>query len=154
MKNLFFTLLLCFSIGSGFSQTITPSETSEQCPGVNITFTVTIAANNINAVQGGLGSPTVVQQPFNTSSSGGNITFSFVGKFADWNQNQIFKVTYTHNNLVKTHDFTFTKIKSLLLANSFSTIQPYPIGITAPLCQTQNFNIQFANVKYGNSSLI
>lgn len=152
MKKLFLTFLICFCINYLYSQSITPNESSEQCPGVNVTFAVTIPnAQSIVGVQGVTSGTTVVQQPFNISNNGANISFSFIGKFGDWNQNQTFKVTYTiGNNLLQTRDFTFTKIKSLLFANSYSTIYPYPLGITAPLCQSQTFNIQFTDVKYGN----
>ena len=138
---------------TAYSQQIIPAQTTEQCPGVNITCTVTIAAQSIqNVLPKALNvNPTVVQQPFNVSSSGGNITFSFVGSFADYNNKQTFTVYYTNSSSqAVTWDATFVKIKSLLTANSFSQIYPSPTSITAQRCQTQNFNISFSNIQYGN----
>ncbi len=83
--------------------------------------------------------------------NGSIITFSFIGKFADNNNKQTFTVFYKNTSGVNTTwDATFTKIKSLLTANSFSQILPSPTSITAQRCQVQNFNISFSNVQYGN----
>jgi hypothetical protein len=154
MKNIFLSMLIfSISILKIYSQSISPLESSEQCPGINITFTVTIAAQSVQSVQPKAlnVNPTVIQQPFNISSSGGNVTFNFVGRFADYNNKQTFTVYYTNSNSQSvTKDFTFPKIKSLLTANSFSQIYPSPTSITAPRCETNNFNISFSNVQYGN----
>lgn len=136
-----------------FSQVITPALTTEQCPGVNITFTVTIAAQSIQSVQPKAlnVNPTVIQQPFNTTVSGANITFSFVGRFADNNNKQTFTIFYTDaNNQSVTWDATYIKIKSLLLATSFSQINPTPSSIISAPCQVTTHNISFPNVQYGN----
>lgn len=138
---------------NAYSQQITPLQTTEQCPGVNITFTVTIAGQSVQSVQPKAlnVNPTVVQQPFNISVSGGNVTFSFVGRFADNNNKQTFTVFYTNaSNQAVTQDFTFPKIKSLLTANSFSQIYPNPTSITSPPCQINTHTISFNNVQYGN----
>jgi len=154
MKKLFFLLIVSvFCFFKLTAQTITPSQTTEQCPGTNITFTVTIAAQSIQSVQPKAlnVNPTVVQQPFNLSTSGGNITFNFVGRFSDYNNKQTFTVYYTNaSNQAVTYDFPFIKIKSLLTAISCAQVQPSPSSITAPRCEINNFNISFSNVQYGN----
>lgn len=135
------------------SQTITPVQSTEQCPGVNITFTVTIAANSIQSIQSKAlnVNPTVVQQPFNITTNGANKTFNFVGKFADYNNKQTFTVYYTNTSgVAATWDATFIKIKSLLTANSFSQIYPTPTSIISAPCQITTHNISFSNVQYGN----
>lgn len=132
MKKIFLlSLILTTKIINLFSQTITPVQSTEQCPNANITFTVTIVANSIQSVQPKAlnVNPTVVQQPFNIITSGANKTFNFIGKFADYNNKQTFTVYYTNaNNQAVTHDFTFIKIKSLLTANSFSQWEIPQIG--------------------------
>jgi len=89
MKNIFIiVLILCTSYIKLFSQgTISPLQTSEQCPGVNITFIVTIPGQSVQSVQPKALNinPTVIQQPFNISVGGGNVTFNFVGRFSDFN---------------------------------------------------------------------
>lgn len=150
-----FSLSLIFStmLMNTFAQVITPAQSTEQCPNTNVTFTVTIAANSIQSVQPKAlnVNPTVVQQPFNVTSSGANKTFNFIGKFSDYNNKQTFTVNYTNTGgQAATFDFTFPKIKSLLFANSFSQINPNTTSITAQRCQIQNFNVSFANVQYGN----
>lgn len=151
LSALLFVLTL---IAKAQTPTINPVQTTEVCPGVNITFTVTIpAAQSIQSVQPWAlnVNPVVVQQPFNITSSGGNITFSFTGRFSDYNNKQTFRIFYTNSSgVATTWDATFPKIKSLLTANSFSQISPSPTSITAQRCQAQNFNISFANVQYGN----
>lgn len=154
MKKIFLLSLITIRMTINlFSQAITPVQSTEQCPNANITFTVTIAANSIQSVQPKAlnVNPTVVQQPFNISTSGANKIFNFIGKFADYNNKQTFTVYYTNTSgQAATWDATFIKIKSLLTPNSFSQIFPTPTIITAQRCQIQNFNINFANVKYGN----
>ena len=154
MKKIFLLSLITIRMTINlFSQAITPVQSTEQCPNANITFTVTIAANSIQSVQPKAlnVNPTVVQQPFNISTSGANKIFNFIGKFADYNNKQTFTVYYTNTSgQAATWDATFIKIKSLLTPNSFSQIFPTPTLITAQRCQIQNFNINFANVKYGN----
>ncbi len=65
-KIILISILLFTTILSSFSQTISPLETTEQCPGVNITFSVSIVAKSIQSVYGtALNiSPDIVQQPF------------------------------------------------------------------------------------------
>lgn len=154
-KILLSALLFVFTlIARAQTPTINPVQTTEVCPGVNITFTVTIpAAQSIQSVQPWAlnVNPVVIQQPFNVTSSGGNITFNFIGRFSDYNNKQTFRVFYTNSSgVATTWDATYIKIKSLLTANSFSQIYPSPTSITAQRCQTQNFNISFSNVQYGN----
>lgn len=151
MRKIF--LLICIKmllLTIAHSQNITPSQTLEQCPGVDITFTVSIAAQSIHAVHPKPLS-TVVGLPFNISPSGDNITFSFIGRFGDNNSEQGFTVHYINlNGVLTAWDVTYTKIKSLLTANPFSQIYPSPTSITAPSCQTNSYNISFPNVQYGN----
>lgn len=154
MKKILLIMLIGLNIIiKSYAQTITPAQTTEQCPEVNITFTVTIAAQSITSVAGKAlnVTPVVVQQPFNVSYSGSNITFSFVGKFIDNNNKQTFTVYYTDGNGLSTSwDASYTKIKSLLTGNSFSQVLPSPPTVTALRCQSQNFNISFTNAQFGN----
>jgi len=136
-----------------FSQSITPSRSDEQCAGVNIIFTVTIVAKSIQSVQSAAinVSPTVVQQPYNINNNGSSITFNFVGRFTDNNNKQTFQILYTDaNNLTQVWNATYVKIKSLLTPTNFTIIAPNISSITAQRCQTQNYNINFSNVQYGN----
>lgn len=117
-------------------------QTTEQCLGVNITFTVTITTQSIQSCQPPAFNvnPTVVQQPFNITVSGANITFSFVGRFADYNNKQTFTVYYTDaNNQPAQWDATYIKIKSLLTPNSFSQIFPNITTFPAPRCHLSNY---------------
>lgn len=153
MKKIILSTALYFFIIYAKSQNITPAQTTEVCPGVNITFSVSLPGQGVTSVAGvALNvAPTVIQQPFNISVSGGNVNFNFVGRFADYNNKQTFRVNYTNSSgQAATWDATFPKIKSLLTANSCSQVNPSPASITAPRCQTGNFNISFTNVQYGN----
>jgi len=146
--------LIIYSMSTkSFSQVISPLLSNEQCPETNITFTVTIAAKSIQSVTPKAlnVAPLVVQQPFNSSVNGANITFSFVGRFADYNNKQTFTVNYTNaSDVAVTFDFTYAKIKSLLTPSTFSQISPNPTTITSPPCQITNHNISFPNIQYGN----
>ncbi|WP_218330899.1 T9SS type A sorting domain-containing protein [Hydrotalea lipotrueae] len=99
--------------------------------------------------------PIVVNNVYDISSSSGIYTFKFDGSFVDVNDNQTFTVNYTDINGVNSfHDFTFTKIKSLNIPSPlYSQVKPNPASITAPRCQSQNFNIYFNNVQFSNSAL-
>lgn len=70
-------------------QTITPSLSDEYCPNVEYTFTVTISKSFSSIV--GEGGCIITQQPSNPVGS----TFTFKGKFADLNQKQTFRVTFS-----------------------------------------------------------
>ncbi len=145
-----FTLL---STVKSFSQSIYPVESTEVCPGVDITFTVSIYAQSIqNVIPWALNvNPAVVQPAYNISSNGTEITFNFVGRFSDNNNKQSFRVNYISLSGQSTSkDFTFTKVKSLLTPTPFSQISPTPTSITAQRCEVENFNISFSNVQYGN----
>lgn len=136
---------------------ITPDISTEQCPGTTITFTVSIQAKSIQNVQAKAlnVNPIVVNNVYDISSSSGIYTFKFDGSFVDVNDNQTFTVNYTDINGVNSfHDFTFTKIKSLNIPSPlYSQVKPNPASITAPRCQSQNFNIYFNNVQFSNSAL-
>lgn len=137
-----------------FAQDILPSRSGDYCPGVNITFTVTLpGAQSVQSVTAEAVNvnPLVVQQPYNISVNSTGITFNFVGRFTDNNNKQTFRVRYTSQSRQSlTWDATYTKIRSLLQANPFSQIQPSPASITAQRCQIQTFSISFPNVSYGN----
>jgi hypothetical protein len=100
MKKIFLHLLFSLAFFNAYSQQISPDITTELCPGVNITFTVTIAAQSIQSVQplAFNVNPIVVQQPYNVSSNNGYITFNFIGKFSDDNNKQTFRVLYTNSS--------------------------------------------------------
>lgn len=98
MKQLYLLFVLVFVSLFTNAQSISPGQNNEFCPGVNTTFTVTIAGQSVqNVTAKALNvAPVVVQQPFNVSVSGGNITFSFIGRFVDNNNKQ----TYATKNCV------------------------------------------------------
>jgi hypothetical protein len=153
MKKIISSTVHYFLYSSAKTQNITPSQSTDVCPGVNITFSVSIPGQGVTSVSGvALNvAPTVIQQPFNVSVSGGNVTFDFTGRFADYNNKQTFRVNYTNSSgQAATWDATFPKIKSLLTAYSCSQVFPSPTMINVPRCQTGNFNISFSNVQYGN----
>ena len=153
MKKIFLFIISFVFIYTGKSQNITPTLTSEMCPGVNITFSVSLPGTAVTSVSGAAINiaPTVIQQPFNISTSGGNINFDFIGKFADYNNKQTFQINYTGpSGQAATYNFGFSKIKSLLTANSFSQINPTPTSIISTMCQVNNHSISFSNVQYGN----
>lgn len=134
------------------SQSISPSEVSEFCPGIDITFTVTIPGTNPNVVSWTNG-PTIIQQAYNISSSGGITTFNFKGNFRDVNIMQVFRVNYKDASSIDVvYDIPFKKIKSLKYSTTgCSPIQPNQGSITAPRCQISNFNISFNNIQFGTS---
>lgn len=144
------TIIYCTTFVMVKSQSISPSESTELCPGVEITFTVTVPGT-LTSIAGAAVTvaPTVTLNPYNISSSGGNTTFNFNGRFADYNNNQTFRVVYSTGS----HDFTFTKIKSLITPTFASQISITPTFITANRCQSQNFNITFTNVQYSNQDI-
>ncbi|MFZ6025826.1 MAG: hypothetical protein ACOYVG_15395, partial [Bacteroidota bacterium] len=96
-------------------------------------------------------SPVLIQGAYNITSTGGNTTFNFRGKFRDVNINQVFRVSYTNTagaGAIK--DFEFKRIKSLFYNNTASCalIQPNQTTINAPSCQLSNFNISFNNIQW------
>lgn len=120
--------------------TISPSQNNEYCPGVEYTFTVTIPKPYQGMIA--IGGCTITQYPFSPVGS----TFTFKGKFGDFNQKQIFRVYYedgTH------YDFEFKKIKSLWGVVSCAKI-PNQGPITAPRCQIVNIPISVNDVQWGN----
>ena len=131
---------------------ISPSQSTEQCPNVNILFTASVPGTNpIISPKALNANPILVQQAYNKVTSGGSTIFNFVGQFSDQNNKQTFYVNYTDANGIGVgYDFTFTKIKSLRFANYSSQIFPVPTGITAERCKVQSFSISFPNVQYGN----
>lgn len=152
-KLLLLLLILVTSLGNLCAQTISPVQSTEVCPGVNMTFTVTIAANSIIGVSPKAlnANPTVVQGPHNFSTSGSNIVFDFVGKFTDDNNKQTFMITYVNTaGQTTTWDATYPKIKSLLNFHSATQIYPSPTSFLADRCVEQSRNISFTRVKYGN----
>ncbi|HSR37583.1 MAG TPA: hypothetical protein VLL95_01615 [Phnomibacter sp.] len=123
MKQVYLFLIVILISKFSDAQVISPDRSGEYCPGSNITFTVTIAGQSVQSVTPKALNiaPLVVQQPFNISVNGGNITFSFVGSFTDNNNKQTFTVNYTNSiGQPSTWDATYIKIKSLLTTNVFS----------------------------------
>ncbi len=140
---------------SALAQSISPIETTEFCPNVNVTFTVTlprISDNTTPTIISWTGNPIVVTGVSNLTNTTTQTTFTFVGKFQDYNQNQVFKVDYsTTSNNNSTYSFQFKRIKSLFYSTSCSPIQPNQTTITATRCQSQNFNISFTNIQWGTA---
>lgn len=112
MKHIYLLFTIILTALFTNAQSILPDRNGEYCPGLNITFTVTIAGQSVQSVTPKALNvpPTVVQQPFNISMSGGNVTFSFVGRFADYNNKQTFTVNYTNSSgQPATWDATYIK---------------------------------------------
>jgi hypothetical protein len=152
VKLLFYCFLLCQFL---HAQSILPATTSEVCPGTDIVFTVTIPAvidNNSMGVASGIGAPVIVQFPTSSSTNNGVTTFNFTGRFVDVNVDQAFRVTWRVQNVNNEATFTFTKVKSLA-HGSLTPIQPSPLSISIPRCQTGTANITFSNVQWKNISL-
>lgn len=125
------------------SQTISPSQNNEYCPGTEYTFTVTIAKPYSSMI--GEGGCYVTQLP--TSPVGSSFTFK--GKFADANLKQTFRIIHPDNSSTP---FDFKKIKSLFYSTtSCAPIQPNQGTITAPRCQAQSFPISFSNIQWGTA---
>lgn len=127
------------------AQSILPSLNDEYCPETEITFTVTVPGTyqSINGINGNY----VTVSPYNFSSSGGNTTFDFKGKFADVNKAQTFRV----NHSTGTYDAIFTRVKSLFYTISCSQVQLNQTTIIAPPCQVTNHTISFNNVQWGTA---
>lgn len=144
-------LLICFFRVQ--SQTISPDEPVILCPGVDITFTVSVPGRLPISIEGfALSiSPIVVQGPSNIIESPNYTTFTFVGRFSDYNRKQTFRIHYRNPDLsLNFKNFTFPHIKSLRTPNPYSQINQTPLTISAPICEIQNFNISFNNVNYSN----
>jgi hypothetical protein len=136
------------------AQSISPAASSEVCPGTDIVFTVSVPAidnGSTPGVSSGIGAPAIMQAPNNINTSGGTTTFNFTGRFVDANVDQAFKVNYRVNNVNNEQIFTFTRVKSLFHGTA-TPIQPSPLLISIPRCQTGNTNISFSNVAWKNIS--
>lgn len=143
-------IFLCATSKFASAQSISPSTDDEYCPNVNTPFKVTIIGFNPHA-EAGLRT-SVITPASNITIKDTVTTFTFVGKFADANATQSFRIVYT-NTKGKPADYyvTFNKIKSLLFNTNCALILGVG-GITAPRCQVSNFNIAFNNVHWGNAS--
>ncbi|WP_298300220.1 hypothetical protein, partial [Hydrotalea sp.] len=126
-------------------------------PNQNINFTITITgATNVRLSSTANIIPPTIVTPLVQNQSNPSV-YTFTGSFQDYNEQQTFTLYYDDVTLGtgKSHDFTFTKIKSLNIPSPlYSQVKPNPAGgITAPRCQSQNFNIYFNNVQFSNSAL-
>lgn len=141
------------------AQSISPNVTTEFCPLVNITFTVTlprIADNTTPTVVSFTNTPVVVSGVSNLTNTQTQTTFTFVGRFRDVNINQVFRVTYvTSTNPNGVYDAEFKKIKSLFysttsLANPpCNVIRPNQIQpVVFPRCQAATATISFTNIQW------
>lgn len=137
-KTLLVGLCLTVLSISKAQYTISPSETSEYCPGVEYTFNVTTSKNYASMI--GIGGCSVTQPP---SGSPGT-TFTFKGKFADANIKQTFRIDHPDN----TSTFIeFKKIKSLFFSTGCSMVGNQA-PVTVPRCQVVNIPITVANVQW------
>lgn len=155
MKKIILLLNIALAtITNSFGQSIiSPIESSEFCPLVNTTFTVTIPL--IKAGTGvtltAIGTPTIVTGVTGLTSSGANTTFTFVGRFSDDNNTQSFRIDFTRsNNTPDFKIFEFKKIKSLKFYSTPSAINPSLSSINSPRCLINTHNISFSNIQFGN----
>jgi len=159
MKKIIFLfcslIITATKIKAQATYTIMPDINQEYCPNQNINFTITITgATNVRLSSKANIIPPTIVTPLAQDQSNPSV-YTFTGSFQDYNEQQTFTLTYddaTGSNL--NHDFTFTKIKSLNIPSPlYSQVKPNPASITAPRCQSQNFNIYFNNVQFSNSAL-
>jgi hypothetical protein len=169
LKNIISTAILLNIFCSGFTQTISPSLTTEFCPNQNVVFTVRLperepgSSINVTALTGPAGSnnPSVVQIVSNvqdTTFAGANGTkCNFTGRFGDDNIKQTFKVAYTPKGATQQFpvDFAFKYIKSLKNPSPVSSgngpCKLLNLGsspITVPLGNIQNIPLNFNNIKW------
>lgn len=156
MKKLILPLLLVL-VNSVFSQTISPSINSEQCPFSLTTFTVTVPRIKDNTtpvatgINGALVTTQITQQSLTHTTT--NTYATFVGVFGDINRNQTFKITYEPENSSSTVEYNanYKKIKSLLIYTPYSNIQPNISSIASEICQITTHNISFSNIQFGNA---
>lgn len=150
MKRILFLISYTAIFISVKSQTISPIETAEFCPNLDITFSVTIPGSN-PSVSSWTNAPDLIQGAYNISSSGGNTTFNFRGRFRDVNISQVFRVNYTNSaGSAVLKDFTFKRIKSLFYNTTCAQV-PNQSTITVPRCQIVNIPITVSNVQWGTN---
>ena len=98
-KKILLLLVAASSFCTTFSQTISPVESTEFCPLVDMTFTVTlprIADNTTPTVASWTNTPILVSGVSNLVNTATQTSFTFVGRFRDVNINQVFRVTYKY----------------------------------------------------------
>ena len=86
MKTIYLLIIGIFLSQLSFGQSISPAITTEFCPNVETTFTVTIPGPFVSISPADGSSITL----YPTTPTG--TTFTFKGKFGDFNQTQKFKV--------------------------------------------------------------
>jgi hypothetical protein len=150
VKLLFLLVILTKLINA---QSISPSTNNEYCPNTETTFTIVIPGTYNSII--GIGGCLVSQTPYNFSSSGGNTTFNFKGKFTDANQAQTFRVSYTTANGSPTYDAIFKRIKSLFFSTVSTAFPPCNVikpnqtqPLVFPRCQVSSATISFPNIQW------
>jgi hypothetical protein len=137
---LLFTLVTTTTINS---QTISPVESNEYCPGVEYTFTVYLPGSYTGITASGGATVTLPPPQYVIS------TFTFKGTFSDVNHNQSFTISYkTANGGTPSKEFKFDKVKSLFYGSFDSSNSFNPI--IAPLCQTTPIPFTFSSEKWKN----
>lgn len=128
MKKIILLLSIALAtITNLIGQSINPIESTEFCPLVNTTFTVTLPLikSGSGVTLTAIGTSTIVTGVTGLTSSGANTTFTFVGRFSDDNNTQSFKVEYVKsNNTPDSKVFDFKRVKSLKFFSSPSAIIP------------------------------
>ncbi len=148
MYNKIIALIVgCIATLSTFAQTISPIVTTEFCPGVDVTFTVTVPGNN-PTLGSWTNSPIIVHPISIVSTSTTSTVFTFTGRFEDANQQQVYQIGYVDGNGQEYYYPTFTHIKSLFFSTSPTTIPSQP-DIAFPLCQEKTITVSFSAVKWG-----
>lgn len=155
MKKIILLLSIALAtITNSIGQSISPNESTEFCPLVNQTFTVTIPLikSGTGIILTTIGTPTIVTGVTGITSSGGNTTFTFVGRFSDDNNTQSFRVDYTRNstNNGDLAIFNFKKIKSLKFYSLPSAINTNIPSISSQICQVTTHSLNFTNIRFGN----
>jgi hypothetical protein len=157
MKKSFLTILIQVVAVNFFygQRAIVPSESTELCPLVNNTFTVTIPriATQTNITVTAVGTSTVVAGATGVTSEGESTTFSFIGRFSDDNVTQSFRIDFTRSstNGAAVENFNFRRIKSLKLSSIPSLINTNLPEIVAAPCEITTHNLSFNNIRFGNN---
>lgn len=154
MKKIILLLSIALAtITNLIGQSINPIESTEFCPLVNTTFTVTLPLikSGSGVTLTAIGTSTIVTGVTGLTSSGANTTFTFVGRFSDDNNTQSFKVEYVKsNNTPDSKVFDFKRVKSLKFFSSPSAINTNLSEIVSAPCEITTHNLSFNNIRFGN----
>jgi hypothetical protein len=162
MKKILTYLILFPAFLFTKAQNILPLTSGVNCPGVSTTFLVTMpgGAGSYSSVHAAgttnTGTPNseavqITSDP-TVQSSGTQTTFTFTGFFRDVIKPQGLIVSYRNASGVDlSNTFVYTTFTSFNQSEAREKPQTNLTSIQAINCQTQSFNISFANLQYYNA---